>query len=73
MREQSLLRRHIDLLAVTTVLLGYFVFTTAHNCSVATARTAAIMRLHKRLQPVHVDSRHFRLMRSAKAFRLQLA
>ena len=73
MRQQSPLRRHIDLLAVTAVLLGYFVFTNVHNCSLATTRTAAMIRLHKKIRPVHVDSRHFRLMRSARAFRLQLA
>ena len=72
MREQTLLRRHIDLLAVTAVLLGYFVFTGVHNCALTTSGAAARIRLERKMKPVHVDSRQFRWMRMAKAFRIQL-
>ncbi len=73
MREQNLLRRHIDLLAVGVVLLGYFVFSGVHNCMLTPPGAAARIRLEKKMRPVHVDNRHFRWMRMAKAFHLQLA
>ena len=72
MREQNLLRRHIDLLAVAVVLLGYFVFSGVHNCALTPSGAAARIRLERKMHPVHVDSRQFRWMRTAKAFRLQL-
>ena len=72
MREQNLLRRHIDLLAITVVLLGYFVFSGVHNCMLTPPGAAARIRLERKMRPVHVDSRQFRWMRMAKAFRVQL-
>ena len=72
MRERNLLRQHIDLLAVAVVLLGYFVFSGVHNCALTPSGAAARIRLERKMHPVHVDSRQFRWMRVAKAFRLQL-
>ncbi|MGA7414770.1 MAG: hypothetical protein WBW33_30150 [Bryobacteraceae bacterium] len=72
MREQNLLRRHIDLLAVAGVLLGYFVFSGVQTCVLTPSGAAARIRLERKMHPVHVDSRQFRWMRMAKAFRIQL-
>lgn len=72
MREQNLLRRHIDLLAIAVVLLGYFVFSAVHDCVLTPTGGAARIRLERKMKPVHVDSRQFRWMRMARTFRLQL-
>jgi hypothetical protein len=72
MREQSLLRRHIDLLAIAVVLVGYFAFSAVHSCVLTPAGAAARMRLERKMKPVHVDSRQFRWMRMARTFRIQL-
>ncbi len=76
MPERNPLRRHIDLLAVAVVLLGYFVFSGVHTCMLTPSGAAARIRLERKMRPmrpVHVDSRQFRQMRIARAFRLQLA
>ena len=72
MRERNLLGKHIDLLAIAVVLLGYFVFSGVHNCALTPSGAAARIRLERNMHPVHVDSREFRWLRMAKAFHIQL-
>jgi hypothetical protein len=72
MREHSLLGKHIDLLAIAVVLIGYFVFSGLHNGSLASPAVAARERLQRRLRPVHVRGHMFRFTRRAPAVPLQL-
>ena len=72
MREQNLLRRHIDLMAIAVVLLGYFVFSGVHNCILTPDGAAARILQQRKVRPVHVDSRQFRWMRMANTFHLQM-
>jgi len=72
MRERNLLGRHIDLLAIAVVLLGYFVFSGVQNCRLTQRGAAARTRVLRKMKPVHVDSREFRWLRMAKAFHIQL-
>jgi len=72
MREGNLFGRHIDLLAIAVVLMGYFVFSGLHNRILTPSGVAARMRLQHKMRPVHVNSREFRWIRMAKPFRTQL-
>ena len=71
MGDRNPLRRHIDLLAIAVVLVGYFVFSGLHNGALARSTAAARTKVLHRVRPVHVDGRAFRWMRLARASLVQ--